>query len=381
MKRIAFLVTTLNAGGINNFLLHLLEKIKDPNLKVSFLYNLHKGDASAKFADMGVDIYPCLNRQPIDVSFSYTAGKWLRNLSKALYPFNLFRQLLKIKPDILYSHDHQGDIITPLIVCRILNIRFLLQIHSIENEQLQKGWYVALVKLLLKKNDRIHFGSNALKNHYALLCSKVPDKVKLIYYFVNELGEKNAAISHEIRNGLGIPSEAIVVGFIGRLVAMKHVETIIEAMGKLSSDKYHLVVIGGGERRNSLDKMVAEKGLKENVHFIGKITNPEYWLNVIDINVLASAYEGQPIAVIECMNKGIVNICSNVTGSKEIIIDGENGILFEWKNPDELARKIEMVGEDTLLQERLREKGFQFYNKNFNPQVLKEQYKQLLEIG
>lgn len=380
-KKITFIVTTLNAGGINNFLLHLLAKIDTKKIEeIKFLYTLGPGDAIEKFKATGATVKPCLRTSSFDLSFSYRIGKLIRRSNKYLYPFRLFAELRKNRPDIVYSHDHHADILTPLIICYLLGIKFILQVHSIENKTLQKSWYVRLLKVFTKKNDVFLFGSYSLKSHYSTLSKLLPDNIRVIYYFVNDLGPVNKAVNTEIKKQLGIEQNAVVLGFIGRLITMKHVDTLVEAFYRMNRQNIKLVIIGDGSSKSELTALVERLGLTKDVHFIGKVTNPEYWLNIIDINVLPTEYEGQPIAVIECMNKGIVNVCSNVIGVKEIVEHKYNGLLFEFNNADDLKLKLEDLIDDTALKTKLINNGLDYYHEHFNPDVLKNKFEELLEI-
>jgi len=380
VKKIVFIVTTLNAGGINNFLLNLLDNIKDSKPHITFLYTLGRGDAADKFAVLGVDIQPCLRHGNKNYKASYKASKLLRTLTMFVYPFSLFFKLKKIKPDVVYSHDHWGQAISAAFVCRLLNIKFIMQVHSNGSKPLNNKTYLGVLKLLYKKDDVVLFGSNSLKENYALLAKAMKANVEVIYYFINDLGKRNEPINKEIRIKLGIRNDETVIGYIGRLIDMKHVETLIQAFSELDASKYRLLIIGGGEKKEELEKFASKINNSNRIQFIGKVTNPDYWLNVFDLNVLPSAYEGQPIAVIECMSKGVINICSNVTGTREIIVDNENGLLFEFKNVKELREKIEFATVHTEVKEKIQENAYRFYNQNFSPEVLTVRFKALLNL-
>lgn len=380
MKKIIFLVTTLNAGGINNFLLNLLDNIKDDKSQITFLYTLARGDAAQKFIERGMNIQPCLRHGNKNYLLSYRISKFLRGLAKFTHPISLFYKLAKLNPDILYSHDHHGQILTSAFICRLLNIKFILQVHSNGSKKLNNPSYLNILKFLFKKNDVVLFGSNSLKENYGLLAEKFEKNVNVIYYFINDLGKRNDEINETIRSKLSLDKDDVVIGYIGRLINMKHVEILIDAFSQLKGAKYKLVIIGGGDKKNELEELVQIKGIANNVQFVGKVTNPDYWLNIFDINVLPSEYEGQPIAVIECMSKGVLNICSNVTGTKEIVIDKINGLLFEFKDSKVLLEKIQIANMNPKLKKELEANAYKFYQDNFSPQILRTKFKSLLEL-
>ena len=171
--------------------------------------------------------------------------------------------------------------------------------------------------------------------------------------------------------------------YIGRLVPIKGLITLLEAMKKVKGT-IRLLLIGDGPQRNELEKITQDLSLR-NVEFLGKLDFQEL-INVVKLskfNVLPSeVYENCPMAVLESMALGKPVIGSNIGGIPELIIDGEDGLLFETGNTDDLAEKLNwMIGNPKSSSEmgiNARKKIEQVYNPENHYQKVIRLYDELL---
>lgn len=130
--------------------------------------------------------------------------------------------------------------------------------------------------------------------------------------------------------------------FVGRLVALKNVKTIIQAFKKLNDENSVLVIIGSGEEEENLHKEA--EGLS-NVIFTGRLEDDELykWYNVVTAFILASYQEAFGAVTNEALLAGCWAIISKKAGSQCLVKPGVNGDVFEPMNVDELANKMEYV--------------------------------------
>jgi len=143
---------------------------------------------------------------------------------------------------------------------------------------------------------------------------------------------------------------------VGRLVAWKHVDSIVRAIRDVPET--NLLIIGDGPERQNLRALVAELGMESRVRFAGQVSRSEVaWLIAqCDLFVLNSSYEGQPHVVLEAMAAGLPVVATAVGGTVEVIRHAENGILTRAGEP-ELREAIARVLNDRPLWRRLSEKG------------------------
>jgi glycosyltransferase involved in cell wall biosynthesis len=156
-------------------------------------------------------------------------------------------------------------------------------------------------------------------------------------------------------------SGEINIGSVGRLIDVKGFDVLIDAFAIFHQrhTNSHLSIIGDGVQMNILKECAIRSGLRESVAFLGYRDRNEVksFLENIHIFVLPSRQEGFGIALIEAMAMCVPVIGSNIGGIKEIIDDGNTGLLFESDNPKHLAEQIELLAGDKGMQERLKAQG------------------------
>jgi glycosyltransferase involved in cell wall biosynthesis len=149
---------------------------------------------------------------------------------------------------------------------------------------------------------------------------------------------------------------------VGRLHPVKGHHYLFEAVSliKNKGPGFHLAVVGDGEERERLEGLVDALDIEKFVTFTGSLYGEQLRdrLRSSDIFVLSSLSEGLPVSMLEAMSVGLTVVVPEITGIPEVIIShgsgaGENGITFEAKNPEDLARKLESAIGDGKLRERL----------------------------
>lgn len=143
-----------------------------------------------------------------------------------------------------------------------------------------------------------------------------------------------------------------LICFVGRLALQKNVEMLLEACSLLEGAR--LLIIGDGELRSEIARMADQLHL--DVEFYRSVPNPQLprYLNRASVFVLPSHYEGCPKTLLEAMACGLPVVGTDVDGIREIIRNGENGILCE-KTAEGLASAIgEMLAKEDAAAEMAR---------------------------
>ncbi|MEK7121100.1 MAG: glycosyltransferase family 4 protein [Patescibacteria group bacterium] len=158
-------------------------------------------------------------------------------------------------------------------------------------------------------------------------------------------------------NATTISAAGRIIGTIANFYPTKGLEYLIEAFYLLNT-KYLildtvLLIIGDGELRPELEKMIREKGLGKKVFLLGQIPDAYRFLPAFDVFVLPSVKEGFPWVLIEAMSAKLPVIATDVGAVPEIINDHKNGLLVKPKDPAGLADKIKEVLENDRLKNEL----------------------------
>ncbi len=151
--------------------------------------------------------------------------------------------------------------------------------------------------------------------------------------------------------------------FIGRLIEIKGVEVLLEALQYL--DGARLIVAGDGELRQKLEARA--RRLSVDATFLGRVgaDERERLVSASDVVVIPSLVlpcgrtEGLPVVCLEAMALGCPVIASNVGGLAEIIVEGQNGLLFEPGNHRMLADKLNLILSNPEMGLRLAENARQ----------------------
>ncbi len=166
-------------------------------------------------------------------------------------------------------------------------------------------------------------------------------------------------IRSRIRLELGIPEQAKVFLFLGRLNWDKGVLDLARAFSGVCSAEggVHLLVVGpdeSGLRREMMSRMAA---CGDRVHFVDFSTVPEHYMAAADLFCLPSYREGFGSVVIEAAATGIPAIGSRIYGVMDSIVDGETGFLFPAGNVKELERLMRRFVNEPGLGKRMGERA------------------------
>lgn len=158
-----------------------------------------------------------------------------------------------------------------------------------------------------------------------------------ISVIVNGVSPPSPDMAKTVRASFGIPADAFVFGFIGRLSSQKAPERLIDAFkGAASSVKNsYLVMVGSGELENELRRAIAESGLQGRIHLTSAFTGPQA-VAAFDLVVMPSRYEAMSYVMLEAAAAGKPIIISDVGGAKTVIDNGVNGFIIP--NSDDVSQ-------------------------------------------
>ena len=143
-----------------------------------------------------------------------------------------------------------------------------------------------------------------------------------------------------------IEGDAIVFTCVGRLEHPKNPLLLLQAFARLSGARVHLVFLGDGSLREKLAAYAQSNNLRGRVHFLGKRDDVPSVLAASDVFVLASDWEGNPLAVMEAMAAGLPVIATEVGGVPELVRSGEHGLLVRAGDCAAFAHAMQSLHDD-----------------------------------
>lgn len=343
----------------------------------------------------------------IKINVQQEGGKYIQvNFEREISLFSDFKSLYKVfkiikdeKPDIINYSTPKAGLLFSLVSFFFSKTKFIFTLRGLRSDTLN-GFKKRLVflteKISCSLSDRVIVISPSLLNHAANL--KLLKKNKAIVFGkgssngvdINKFKITSKIIDEgkRLKKKLKIPDEAIVFGYIGRLVKDKGVVELYEAFKEINK-KYpntYLVLTGPVEYGDYLgDDFISSINSHSNVRHIGFTDNVPAVLSIYDALVLYSYREGFGNVAIEASSMCKPVIVSNIPGGKDTIEDNVTGLLVEPKNTLELLLKMEyyLLNPDLIKTHGLN--GRERIEKYFsNESIWKQQlklYESLNEIN
>jgi len=275
------------------------------------------------------------------------------NIWGALEIFNISRRL---NIQIIHSHGYKGDILIGLLPRRIRNIPIIATMH---------GW--TSTRIFSKLNFYELIDAVAMKNLDSVVAvsASIVEKKMIKLLNIRPVIINNGINENEYEKGVfkdAFPSVAdkfrdrFKVLAIGRLSKEKGYDILIRAIAGLASENIDigLLIIGEGEERSRLEKLVSILNLHDTVYLAGYEQDARRFMADFDVFVVPSLTEGLPITILEAMQAEIQIVATRVGEIPILINDGELGDLAEPNNVEDLSNKIKrayvnkrMAGEKT----------------------------------
>ena len=199
--------------------------------------------------------------------------------------------------------------------------------------------------------------SQAVKEH---LCAQGirKEKVRVVHNGV-DLGKYEPVSVIDAKLKMGYDPEAPLFGVFGRLSNEKGQRVALEAMFILlaSHPNARLVLAGDGVDRDDLEAAADALGITQSVQFAGFVRNVRHLMSACDAVVAPSLKEGFGLSAVEAMALERPVVASAVGGLKEIVVEGETGVLVPPNDPRALAESLVRLVKDKSLVQSLGKRG------------------------
>lgn len=162
-----------------------------------------------------------------------------------------------------------------------------------------------------------------------------------------------------VRQQLGIPAEALVVGSVTRLSPQKAPLDLVVAFSHIHKKQPDVwfVVVGDGPLRPEVEAELAQLGIADRVILTGLRRDVPELMAAFDVFVLSSLWEGLPRVLPQAMATGLPIVATQADGSAEAVVDGENGFLVARGEPQALAAKALLLLSDGELRKKMGDNG------------------------
>lgn len=368
MKKILFIHSSAELYGSDKSLLNIVNNMDYEEFEVHIilpcegpLVNKLKENKNVK-----VNIYDVAILRRKNLSFKGLI-KYIKQFVKSYR--NIKKYVKNNDIDIIYTNT---SVVFPgAIVAKRMGIKSVWHIREIVKNNFENKVISHIVN---------HYSDIVITNSKATADAIKVDKekVRIVY---------NAVESPKInKNQIRKENNKFVIGMAGRINRWKGQSLFINAAEKVL-EKYPdtLFLIAGsaytGEEylEEELKEIIAHKKLEKSIKLLGQVSKMETFYEKIDLFVLPSIQpEPFGLVVIEAMDAGIPVIATNQGGPKEIISDGKNGYLVDFKDANEMAEKIMLLESDLELRKRIAENAKKTKKEKFSVEIMAKNIREIL---
>lgn len=298
--------------------------------------------------------------------------------------YKFLRQLaLKEKYNLMHCHSPIGGVLARLAFkkSRRQGTKVIYTAHGFHfyDGAPLKNWIIfyPIEKLCSKVTDcLITINKEDYKRAKEKFYAKEVEYVPGIGIHVEEIQNTYVDVAKK-KAEFGITDEKILVS-VGELNSNKNHETIIKALAMLKTDvKYKYILCGKGDKEEYLKELVKQLNLQDKVIFAGYRNDIREILKISDIFCFPSYREGLSVALMEAMAVGLPIVASNIRGNSDLIINGENGYLYNCYDSDAFSKGILTLFNDKKLCTEMSKKNKKII-RNFDCSQVQNLMKKIL---
>ncbi len=342
---------TYNLGPLSSFFHELSVKLSERGHEVTNFFLKHRKE---HFHKKGIHIY----------------GEKRRHILSNYYA--TYKIIKQIKPDVIVSN---FSYVNPALLFGYLSRsqRNICWFHTVYGHSRPNWLKVMNKRMYLKLADAVIANSKILKGELNSIYKFDLDKIYAIPFWTN-IGE---CADEEVTLSIEECKESIYIGCPGRLVKDKNHSLVIDALAELkktSTKPIKLFIAGNGPYEKDLKRFAEDKGLVDEVVFLGLLTLPEMrtFYKRMNVVVLPSLNEAFGLVFIEAISLGTPVIVSSQFGSLAFLDASEfnpEQFTFDPKSKESLIKKLEPYIDHTNLQPNYFKK---MYDKTFDKEKIFE---------
>lgn len=357
------LIDSAGLYGAEQVVLMLLDELKESSVRCTLGCIREKSTEVPRIAEEA-------QRRAISVElFTMSRGFNLKGMARIL------RYTERNDVHIIHSHGYKPNILLSILPHKGVSVVSTVHGWSTQTGDTKGRIYQFIDSLALKKMDKVIAVSQSVFED--LLRRGVSrNKITTIYNGITFNDSENQHAGTTVRTEHGVSENTFVIGAVGRLAPIKGYEYLIEAMASAAKNipDWKLFIAGEGPLKDDLVRKIAECGLTSHITLVGYQSPVSRFLSMLDVFVMPSLSEGLPIALLEAMSCGKPVLASSVGGIKEVVTNGENGVLLPAGDSEKLAQAIVAMYRNRELRDNFSRRGKALVVERFTAATMARQY-------
>jgi len=358
--RIVHVIARLNVGGAA---LHVLQLAAEQRRRGDHVLvvagTLAPGEESMEYLaeDLGVTVERLTSLQ--------------RELSPAR-DATVVRELVRIlraeRPDVLHTHTAKAGGTGRIAALLAGDARPPVVVHTYHGHVLsgyfgrtQEAFYRVLERVLAMRTSRLIAVSTEVRDDLVAFGVAPASRFEVIPYGFDLCGRADGDESgrERVRAQIGAGASTFVVGWVGRLTAIKRPLDLVRVLAVLRERGVDalLCLVGDGPDRPAVEHLAAELGVADHCHLAGFQKELQDWYAAFDAFCLTSANEGTPVAAIEALAAERPVVATRVGGTEAVVDDGVSGFLAPVGDAAGLAEYLTRLAAGPALREEMGRRG------------------------
>jgi glycosyltransferase involved in cell wall biosynthesis len=362
-SRIVLMIPTLDRSGAEKQFTLLATRLPRDEFEVSAIALTRGGPYAEELKSAGIPLTIIGKRSKFDPS-----SFW-----------RLRSELVRLKPEILHTWLFAANSYGRLCAGVVPQAKIVVSERCVDSWK--AGWQLWLDRRLIGRMDRLVGNSPGVVDFYRdlgvpaekLVC--IPNGVEVPPLTLTDDQGARAGMLKE----LGLPADAYVAGYIGRLARQKRLEDLIWSVETLRQIRptLHLVIVGDGPERERLETFTRDVQCTEQVRFLGHREDASRWMKLFDVFCLASSFEGMSNSIMEAMSVGKPVIASDIPANRELVIQSETGFLPKLADTVGFMQFLRRLIDEPGLGTRLGNAGRERIQSSFSIARMVESYADL----
>jgi glycosyltransferase involved in cell wall biosynthesis len=367
-ERIKLMLIThdLAIGGLQQVVVNICKSIDRGRFDISVLCLRALGEFTPNIEKLGVKVYVVPQKQNRTDYFTF---------------LKVAKILRELKINVIHTHNTQ-PLIDGTIGALLAGVKTVVHTDHARNYPDKRRYMLA--EWLMSHFVYKFVGVSEATTQDLIRYEKIsPKKLVTIVNGIDGSALEIPIEKDRKKKELGIVNDGPVIGLGVRLAKQKGITYLLQAMPEIITKypKITLVIAGTGDCEDQLRTEARDRGVDNNVLFIGPRLDMIEIIKIFDLYVLPSVWEGLPIVLLEAMAAGCPIVATNVGGNFMAIQNGKNGSLVEPKNPSRLASEIIKLLSNNELRARYAKLGKELFEQKFSIETMTKNYEDIYIQG
>lgn len=289
----------------------------------------------------------------------------------------------QVRPDIVYCHSAKAGIYGRL-ACLGTSTKVVYNPHgwafNMHCSKAKRSFYIVVEAIFSRMTNAIV----AISQYEKQSTPSVIQRKKIIAIENGIQVKKDLALLNTStlkRKDLGIPEDAFVVGLIARISIQKGQDLLVQVAKQVVRIIPHayFLNVGGKSDAVPIEKMIDEAALRERFIITGEVEDAIRYAKLFDVAVLTSRWEGFGLVLPEYMLAGKAIVAFDVDAVSESVRNGENGLLVEAENIEQMTKAICRLFDEPLLRNQMGKNGKEIAEKEFDIKRVIESHHRLFQ--